>query len=489
MPILPKILKEKVSDAWINWFRYNRDALDAMNKDDPSVLFTLKPEALDDRDYNLSEETFGRFLRRTFGMTEERRQEYEAFKNDGEYLAVPSDAKPGVNIIVRNDIGYRVERIMKKMGRDSAAILEYKKVTVEEIDDTLVIIAAQNKGSSYSVRSLAQPGDKCLMERLEGIYSRLQGSQAKWLTRIIYKDFGFKVPEDIIVSAFYTSFPRILKVTAKFDWKDLIPIRRDGETGIIMGRAPPKTSEDTASSSKGKSISGSSVVQPEKSLQLVSPPATRPSLLSESKASSLNVTKRPTQQLLPNNSNRVESPKQSSARHRQKSPQKSPQKAPRKSPHKSPQKSPSPRPPTTNIFTGTGKCQQTPSCLFTNTIFILAPCISSFPFLTDHLLPSHGATYITSLQPLTRKLLPKRCPITGTRVRKIAVVESGRRDQMIAFLRRIENLHLTRANGKHDWIEVVDWRLLEKIRGVEGGGEVGDGVVGGVWRRYRVGVV
>ncbi|KAF7914398.1 uncharacterized protein EAF01_000804 [Botrytis porri] len=47
-PLLPKTLKEKVSDTWIRWFKLHRDTLDAMHKDDPSVLFTLKPEVLDD---------------------------------------------------------------------------------------------------------------------------------------------------------------------------------------------------------------------------------------------------------------------------------------------------------------------------------------------------------------------------------------------------------------------------------------------------------
>ncbi|ESZ93414.1 hypothetical protein SBOR_6207 [Sclerotinia borealis F-4128] len=352
-----------------------------MHKDDPSVLFTLKTEALDDRDYDLNEVVFERFIARTFCMNVELRGDFKKYAEDGPYLSVPSGAEGGCNNIVRNDLGYRVERIMRKMGRDQKAIFEYKKVTVEEIEDTLIIIAAQNEGSSEAIKSLAKR-DKYSLDRLENIYLRLQGSQAKWLTRMIFKDFGFVIPDNVALSAFHTSFPRSLQVTAKFNIKDLVPIRRCGETGIIVAHAPPQTAKKTLPVSKDQTISGLSVAQPAESIQLVSPSSTRSSLpLSESTASSLNATQKATQKPLPPSSSNI----------------------------KSPQKNPSPQalsPPASSP--AAAECAQTPTCHFHNTLFILAPCISSFLWLTSNLLPSHGVTYITSLLPLTRKALPKR---------------------------------------------------------------------------------
>ncbi|KAJ8061730.1 hypothetical protein OCU04_009528 [Sclerotinia nivalis] len=107
-----------MSHAWISWFKLHRDALDAMHKDDPSVLFTLKPEALDDRDYDFNEVTFERFIARTFCMTVEQRAKFKSFAQNGPYLSVPNH-KGGCNDIIRNDIGYHVERIMKEIGRDT----------------------------------------------------------------------------------------------------------------------------------------------------------------------------------------------------------------------------------------------------------------------------------------------------------------------------------------------------------------------------------
>lgn len=127
IPLLPQTRIQKVGDAWIDWFRSNRDTLDAMHKDDVSVLFTLKPEILEDRDYNIYDETkFERFLARALCMGVNERKRYaksvEEFNGGRTYLAVPSKTGLGLDEIVRNDIGYRVERIMKETGRDEVSI-------------------------------------------------------------------------------------------------------------------------------------------------------------------------------------------------------------------------------------------------------------------------------------------------------------------------------------------------------------------------------
>ncbi|QSZ32610.1 hypothetical protein DSL72_002189 [Monilinia vaccinii-corymbosi] len=471
MPLLKEVRSKKMSDVWTEWFKHHREALDAMNKDDPSVLFTLRPEALQDRDYNFNKATFERSIARTFYMTVKLRATFAGYEKDGDYLSLPPNIPGALGEAIRNDLGYRVERIMKEMGRDAETILEYKTVTVEEIEDALIIIAANNKGSSKSIKSLALPCDKAPLERLAEIYLRLQSSQAKWLTRMIFKNLGFVVQDEVILSAAYTSFPTLLKVTANFDIRSLVPIRRDGDSGIRVAYPPPQMNEDSPSSSKHQTILDPLVAQPAKFMQAISPPATKPCPLTESTASSLNVTQKQTQQLLPLSFHKPEYPQKSSARNTQ------------KSPWRLQQNSKSPSPLTTGIFIGTSKCEQTPNCFFNNTLFILAPCISSHLWLTENLLKSHGATYITSLLPLTRKFLPKRCPETGRRVRKIALVESNRREQTKAFMYRLEKLNLTRSNGERDWIMAVDWRLLEKVVKMEKGDELGD-----IWHQYRVGI-
>ncbi|KAK6598441.1 DNA ligase 4-like protein 1 [Botrytis cinerea] len=452
-PLLPKILKEKVSDAWIRWFKLHRDTLDAMYKDDPSVLFTLKPEVLDDRDYDVHKVTFERFLARYFYMTVEQRATFKEFEEGDGTLIPVWNLKAGRDDLVRNDIGYRVQCIMKYIGRDTnqETVFEHMKVTVQEIEDTLITIAAQNEGSSATIKSLADPNDKDTWDRLGLIYSRLQSSQGKWLTRVIHKDFGFQVPVDILVTAVHTSFPRDLEVKAKFDVK----IWYQFEGGVIQESSCLVSFNQDGSLQK---------IKAPKLCQFLS---------------SLNVMKSLPQQMLPITSKNVEIPQTTPNRPTHRSRRMSLEQL------RSLQKVNSSEPLTETIFTGTGQCKQTTNCAFHNAIFILSPCISSHLWLTD-LLKSHGATYITSLLPLTRKVLPKRCPKTGKRVRKIALVEHGRIDQTIAFMKQIGALQLTRSNGKRDWIEACDWRLLEKIAGLEKGNE---NIQAGIWERHRLGTV
>ncbi|KAF7945306.1 hypothetical protein EAE96_010083 [Botrytis aclada] len=482
-PLLPKTLKEKVSDAWIRWFKLHRDTLDAMHKDDPSVLFTLKPEVLDDRDYDVHKVTFERFLARYFHMTVEQRATFKKFEEGDGTLVPVWNPKAGRDDLVRNDIGYRVQCIMKHIGRDAnqETVFGHTKVTVQEVEDTLITIAAQNEGSSATIRSLADPNDRDTWDRLGQIYSRLQSSQGKWLTRIIHKDFGFQVPVDILVTAFHTSFPRDLEVKAKFDVKNLVPIRRQGETGIIMPSAiQPRRSFTKDQGTQTMPVP--SVARPIRSPQLISPPSTRrsrPLVLSDSSVSSLNIMQSRPQQISPIESENIEVPQKTPTGLTHRSRRMSLEQL------RSLQKSKSPDPLTKTIFTGTGQCKQIMNCAFHNAIFILSPCISSHLWLID-LLQFHGATYITSLLPLTRKVLPKRCPKTGKRVRKIALVEHGRIDQTIAFMKQIGALQLTRSNGKRDWIETCDWRLLEKIDALEKGNE---NVKVDIWERHRLGTV
>ncbi|KAB8292175.1 hypothetical protein EYC80_007918 [Monilinia laxa] len=116
--LLREVRIKKVSDVWINWFIQNRNTLDAMHKDDPSVSFTLRPETLVDRDYSFNKVTFERFIARSLFMIVQLRDTFAGYEKDGDYLALPSKTQGGPREIVRNDFGYRVERIMSEMGRD-----------------------------------------------------------------------------------------------------------------------------------------------------------------------------------------------------------------------------------------------------------------------------------------------------------------------------------------------------------------------------------
>lgn len=109
--------------------------------------------------------------------------------------------------------------------------------------------------------------------------------------------------------------------------------------------------------------------------------------------------------------------------------------------------------------------------------------MKSIRHLADDFIKPHGTTYTTSLQALARKALPRRCSETGRKVRKIALVESKKREETIAFMREIESLGLKRSNREREYVEVFDWRLLARIAMEEAGNEFSYNI----WKRYWVG--
>jgi len=90
--------------------------------------------------------------------------------------------------------------------------------------------------------------------------------------------------------------------------------------------------------------------------------------------------------------------------------------------------------------------------------------------MTEELLGGHGCRYITSIRALSHPSLSTRCPQTGKRFRKVALVEPRDKESTCDFLTRIKKLKLT-SKGKKETVEVYDWRLLEFISKIEQGKE------------------
>lgn len=138
------------------------------------------------------------------------------------------------------------------------------------------------------------------------------------------------------------------------------------------------------------------------------------------------------------------------------------------------------------IINGTGTCVLTTKpCPLINCIFLLAPCISSIPYINQNLLSWHGSRTVTSLHSFADPSLPRRCPRTGHKYRKIALVEPNRIEQTQEFMNRIGRLNLRRRSGKKQWVEVYDWRILEYTAKEDRGHEKGYNP----WRRCWMGAV
>ncbi|KAI0016051.1 hypothetical protein F4780DRAFT_715191 [Xylariomycetidae sp. FL0641] len=116
-------------------------------------------------------------------------------------------------------------------------------------------------------------------------------------------------------------------------------------------------------------------------------------------------------------------------------------------------------------------------CNFTNCSFLLAPCIATYPWITEDLLGGHGIkTYLVGpdmwVSASAERMAGSGRTTESTvrkrrRVRKVCLVESRRKKPMEDFLKEIERAGLRTRNGQRDWVEVYDWRILEDITAME----------------------
>jgi hypothetical protein len=274
---------------------------------------------------------------------------------------------------------------------------------------------------------------------LGDIYNQLTPRDAKWLTRLILKDYSpVKFPDSLICLSNHSFLPRCIQVRAQFSTSIPNALRRDGPGSLRLAEAaksanilqptPPVTTSVTVSSAVYNNA-----------------PRTGPSRSSGTKAT--------------DSTSLEESP---------------------------PGLKSSGRLTTQGFINGRGKCQLTKkTCPLASCLFIIAPCIATTPWLIENLLPWHGVSFITSLQALLDPTLPRRCPQTGKKFRKIILVETNRPEKTAQFLKRIGNLNLRTPQGKKQWVEVFDWRILECIAKVDQGKEL----TYDPWRRCWIGAV
>ncbi|KAJ2978440.1 hypothetical protein NUW58_g7495 [Xylaria curta] len=143
-------------------------------------------------------------------------------------------------------------------------------------------------------------------------------------------------------------------------------------------------------------------------------------------------------------------------------------------------------------------------CALASCSILLAPCISSYAWITDDLLNRHGIIdplldprvwNSSSYMSMYKSRGSFECgstTLTGTparrpRLRKICLVESRRKEATRAFLQKIKDADLKKRNGEQEWVTVYDWRVLEAITKQESQ----EKPLGGAdpWRHFYVGIV
>ncbi|KAI9722987.1 MAG: hypothetical protein M1812_001436 [Candelaria pacifica] len=199
-PHLPARVKELCRETIIQWFRNHRNRIDGTDTDDVALLSALFPERRTDRVYNLREASLSKVFARILGLSTSRVQELESWKQKG-----------------RGDLAECVERILEKT--PNAKQDEAHQVTVEEVDQALAGTAARCRFSGPHVRANATTDAADTLEKLLGsILRRLPSRDAKWLTRMILKDYTPVVlPEGLSFKSFHFLLPDILNMHSSFD--------------------------------------------------------------------------------------------------------------------------------------------------------------------------------------------------------------------------------------------------------------------------------
>lgn len=163
-----------------------------------------------------------------------------------------------------------------------------------------------------------------------------------------------------------------------------------------------------------------------------------------------------------------------------------------------------------------GKCKyHGKDCAFKGWLFLLSPCVASFPWVTDDLLGGHGIhNFETDVAAWNRFLEAEDAAIAAARSRqerprttkKMIIVDGRRREATQDFLMKIEMRRKERHEkyGRASMAEVFDWRVLEVVMDRErltasGKGERRGSRLGKdrcdyeykekIWRKHYVGLV
>ena len=407
----------------------------------------LRPEQQKERVYGLDSTSLGLIIARGLQLS---REEYIELQRWRESQVV--------------DLAGCVLRVMQKRKRN-ATPAQSSKVMVEEIDQALLQAAAFNPNSSAEVQDLQKTWKFRDEEGAIGnLYQRLQAKEAKWLTRLILKSYAPVVFPDTLQMASGQSFlPRCISISLQIPTSTPAAIRQIG-TGLVRGMAPknpnplPTPPTSSAMYPPTSAPKPATVTSPSSSVSTTYTPATRRASIQKSpRRSEPRCSQGPS--TIP--SSAVELSARTvlgvlSAN------------VARGSQNNSQPKTHQIEAATPLRISGHGICHLTDTCKFTGYLFLLSPCISGVPWVVDDLLPRHGGSVITSLASLSHPSLPRHCPHTGRRYRKIALVEPNRVEQTATFMKMISRLNLKRK-GKKEWVEIYDWRVLECVTKLEQG--------------------
>ncbi|KAL8924259.1 MAG: hypothetical protein Q9172_002772 [Xanthocarpia lactea] len=162
-------LDQKNKDRIESWVKSYNVTVDSPTVDVVAVLSAAFPDKRTDRVYGLQAPSLSKILGRCFRLGVARIKQLDKWKTPGQ-----------------GDLGLCVERTLRET--EHGHIIN--PVTLNEIDSMLHTIASKSRFSAPDVRSAARDDGIETSKMLGSIYHRLSSREAKWLTRMILKDFS-----------------------------------------------------------------------------------------------------------------------------------------------------------------------------------------------------------------------------------------------------------------------------------------------------------
>ncbi|KAJ9640098.1 hypothetical protein H2199_006332 [Coniosporium tulheliwenetii] len=185
-PLLRDARRDKVQKTVVAWFRVHRRTIEAPGTDRVALLSSLFPERRTDRVYLLQAPRLSQAIARGLELRSDKLATLDRFKSPG-----------------NGDLGDCLARVLKV--HDAEPRLGY--VSVEEVDAVLQDIASK----------------KVTLKRLPGhllavIIRRLKSFEAKWLVRMILKDYAPVVlDQQHVLRCFHFLLPALLKFQDTFE--------------------------------------------------------------------------------------------------------------------------------------------------------------------------------------------------------------------------------------------------------------------------------
>lgn len=204
------LLRKDSHDRVKQWCKSLSLSITSTELDLPVLLSALFPKRRTDRVYGIQPRSLSRKLKRILGL------------GNGRHQILDRWLEPG-----RGDLGDCVERALQQA--EFHLQPRNKQVTLEEIDDVLALIAAGYRFSAPKVRAAAtaapgQDEDALLLS----LYRRMQSREAKWLTKMILKDYSpVQIPEWLVFRCIHCQTALAMKIHDTFE--DALGLLRSGK--------------------------------------------------------------------------------------------------------------------------------------------------------------------------------------------------------------------------------------------------------------------